>query len=134
MRAVISQKGPTMASTTQVTYKLDDNAITYDIVGHTPTASLYKNTLRSLSLPQTLDYQYKLGVPGAKGNDKIIVNLKNTVQDGTTNEFFTGSVKVEISLPRNDAWTATDTKDILVQLQDIFADAKVPALAVGVTP
>lgn len=121
------------SSSITLTDEADAN-IVYTLVGQNENSAFYKNTDRELSLPQELRFQYKLGNPGSKGNDQIICKLKNTVENDTTNLISVGSVTVTLSVPRDSAWTNQMSEDLLIQLQDLFADANAIKLADAVTP
>lgn len=121
------------SSTITLTDKADAN-IVYSFVGQTDKGSVYRNASRSLGLPQSLDFRYQIGNPGSKGNDRISVSLKNSVQNADTGLVSTGSVTIQLSIPRDSEWTQTDSEDLLIQLQDLFTDANAALIADGITP
>jgi len=123
-----------MASTTLSLKDEAETAIVYSLVGQTPDAAVYRNVNRSLALPQSLDFKFKLGSPGAKGNDKITVTLRDTVQNSTTGVVSTATLAINVSIPRDDAWTEQMTQDLLIQVQDLLSDANSISLADGITP
>jgi hypothetical protein len=85
-------------------------------------------------LPQSLEFKYKLGTPGSKANDKVVVVLRNSVENSDTGLVSTGSVAITLSLPRDSEWTVTDGEDLLIQLQDLFTDANAAKLVDAITP
>lgn len=123
-----------MASATITLKDEADANVVYTQVGQNETSALYKDATRELALPRTLRFQFKLGNPGAKGNDQIIMKLNNSVENATSGLVSTGSVSVVLSIPRDSAWTNQMSEDLLIQLQDLFADANSIALADGLVP
>jgi hypothetical protein len=123
-----------MASATITLKDKADANIVYTLVGQTDRGATYRNATRALGLPQSLSFSYNLGAPGALGNDRINITLRNSVQNGDTGLVSTGSVSIQLSIPRDSAWTTTDTEDLLIQLQDLFADANAEDIADGITP
>jgi hypothetical protein len=123
-----------MASATITLKDKADANIVYTQVGQTDRGAMYRNAGRALGKPQSLEFSYNLGNPGAKGNDRISISLKNTVQNDDTGLVSTGSVGIQLSVPRDSAWTQTDSEDLLIQLQDLFTDANAALLADAITP
>lgn len=124
-----------MSSSTHVLTELDDvTNVTYTLAGQTSNGASYKNKDRALSLPQTLEFAYNIGQPTAKGNDKLNITLKNSVQNGTTDLISTGSLKIVVSVPRDSAWTQTDTEDLLAQVVDLLTNAKIADIADAMVP
>jgi hypothetical protein len=62
--------------------------------------------------------------------------MKNTVQNSETLLVSTGSISVQISVPRDIAsFTATDGRDLIHQLAEfLILDGTINALLDGVTP
>lgn len=123
-----------MASSTIVLKDKADANITYSLVGQTAQGAVYRNADRALNKPQSLEFQSQIGNPGAKGNDRINITLKNSVQNATTGIMSTGSVKITLSLPRDDEWTVTDSENLLIQLQDLFTDANAAIIVDAMIP
>lgn len=121
------------SSTITLTDEADAN-IVYTLVGQTDKGAIYRNASRALGLPQGLNFSMNIGNPGAKGNDRIEIKLHDSVQNSETGLVSTGSVRVLISLPRDSAWTEQMSQDIMIQLQDLFADANAILLADGLVP
>jgi hypothetical protein len=123
-----------MASSTITLKDKADANITYTHIGSTDVGATYRNADRALGLPQSLAFNYQIGNPGAKGNDRVSIFLKNSVQNSDTGLISTGSVSIQLSLPRDSEWTTTDSEDLLIQLQDLFTDANAALLVDGITP
>jgi hypothetical protein len=109
--------------------------VVFTLAGSTSKGAIYKVTDRSLALPQTLEFTNNIGNPGSKGNDHVVVSLKNTVQNGDTGLVSTGSLKMDLSIPRDSAWTSTDTEDLMAFLVDLLGTGSAIAnLADGINP
>lgn len=98
------------------------NGVTYSLVAQTSNGAVYKNSARSLALPQTLEFQYNVGNPGAKGNDQLKVTLRNAVQNSTTGIVSVGSLAVTISVPRDEAWESGFTEAIEDAIVDLLSN------------
>lgn len=123
-----------MASSTIILKNYADANVTYSLVGHTSTGALYRDAAQSLSLPRTLEFEHKFGPPGAKGNDRIVITLKRSNLGTTSGLITTGSVKIELSIPRDQDYSETLSKDLLAQLQDLFVDANIQTIVDGIIP
>lgn len=123
-----------MASATIVLKTYADANVTFTNAGQTSNGAVYKDSTRALSLPRTLEFSYGIGNPGAKGNDRLTVTIKDSVQNSTTGLVSTGSIKVELSVPRDATWTETMTKDLMGFLQELFVNANIDAIADGMIP
>lgn len=123
-----------MAST-QITLKdLADNSIVYHQIGSSASGASYRDTTRALSTPRTLDFDTKIGNPGSKGNDKVKVVLRDSVQNSGSGLTSTASAVLEISIPRDSAWTSAMTADLIAQLQELVKDANAQILASALIP
>jgi hypothetical protein len=111
-----------------------DADIVYTKVGETDKGATYRNASRTLGLPQSIGFSFQIGAPGAKGNDRINIVLKNSVVNSDTGLVSTGSCSIQLSVPRDSEWTTTDSEDLLIQLQDLFTDANAALLADAITP
>jgi hypothetical protein len=123
-----------MASATQTVVDLADNNVVLTLIGQTSAGAVYKLATRTLSTPFQLEYVYKIGAPGAKGNDKIIFTLRDTLNNATTGLHHTGSVKVEVSIPRDSVYTEVKSKDLFSYAASILSDANIALLVDGITP
>lgn len=123
-----------MASSTLALPNLADASITYTLVGQSNSGALYRDATRSLALPRTLEFKYNIGIPGAKGNDKVTVILRDTVQNGTTGLVSTSSASLTMSIARDDSWTETFSNDVLCQVAGLLSDANIAKLVDGLTP
>jgi hypothetical protein len=118
-----------MASSTYALLNLADETVTYTLVSQTENGAQFRDATRALALPRSLNFQYKIGNPGAKGNDKLIVTLKDTVQNATTGLVSTGSAKLEVSVPRDSAWTTTFSEDLMAQMANLLSDTAIGKIA-----
>lgn len=123
-----------MASATHVLKTEDETNITFTLLGQSPNSAVYKDVDRALALPHSLNFNYNVGAPGAKGNDRITCKIANTVQNSETGLVSTGSVTIVLSVPRDDAWTVQMSQDILIMLQDLFTDANSIKIASAQVP
>lgn len=105
-----------MAAATIYTKSHADANKTFMLAGARPNGALYKDAAQSLQLPHTLEFKYLLGTPGAKGNDRLQVILARSVQNSASGLIFTGSAKLEVSIPRDSAWASPMTEDIINNL------------------
>lgn len=80
---------------------------TFALVSTTANGALYRLSSRALQLPLSIEFAYKLGTPGQKGNDSLKVVIADTLQNATTKEVMQLRANLELSVPR-DAATVTD--------------------------
>lgn len=123
-----------MASASYTLTKLDNSEVVFALVGSTPTGAEYRVSSRSLGLPLFLKIATKIGNPGSKGNDHVIVTIGDVVQNSTTGAISTGSVVMDVSVPRDGEWTDTMTQDLLAYLQAFITDARIANLSDAVVP
>lgn len=123
-----------MPSSTITLVDLADANVVFTLVGSTSTGALYKVADRSLSLPKSLEFQYKLGAPGSLGNDKLIVKLADSVQNADTGKVSTASAVVEVSVPRDSAVTETVIKDLMAHITSLLTDARIENIYDGIVP
>lgn len=124
-----------MASATHVLTDFGSTNITYTLVGSSNSGAAYKNATRSLALPQSLDFAYTIGNPGSKGNDHLKITLKDVVENSDTGLISTGSCTVDVSVPRDSAWEAEKTEDLLAQMSDLLSStASLSMIADAIVP
>lgn len=123
-----------MASSSLTLTTLADVNVVFTLVGVTSDGASYKDSSRTLQLPRTLDFKFILGAPGSLGNDKLQVVLRNSVMNATTQKIVTLQAKLEVSVPRDAAVSATDVGDILAHFQTLLVDAKCQSIAGGLVP
>jgi len=108
---------------------------TFMMVGSSNKGAMYKDATRSLALPLTLEVAVTTGNPGAKGNDHVKVKIASSVAGaGTSVPVVTGSVTLDISLPRDANWTDTHALDILSYLRDYLENANIAFLVDAIVP
>jgi hypothetical protein len=123
-----------MAASTFTITNHDDSTYVQTRVGSTADGALYKDTSRALSLPRTLEFINKVGAPGSKGNDRLSFVFRNTVQNSTTGLFSTGSLKLEVSVPRDSSWTEAMTRDLYQGVVSILDDTAIESMADALVP
>lgn len=123
-----------MASATITLLNLADENVVYTLAGQTDKGALYKDATRSLGLPRTLEFNYQVGSPGARGNDKLIITLKDAVANADTTGSSVATVKVEFSVPRDSSWTDTFSSDILCQLASLLSDTRIANICDAIVP
>lgn len=125
-------------------FTLKDSAnadVVFSLVGSTPKSAQYKLVSRALSLPLILEFLMNIGDPQSLANDKYVITLRNTVNNtGSQPGKSTGSLKCEISIPRDASWTNSLTQDLLQEFCSIFlastgaAGGRVVAVSEGIVP
>lgn len=123
-----------MASSSLVLVDLADANVTFTLAGQSATGALYKVATRSLALPKTMTFDFKLGSPGSLGNDKLVVTIADTVQNSTTGKVVTASAKLEVSVPRDAAVTETVVADLLAHFTSLMTDARINNIIDGIVP
>jgi len=113
--------------------KADAN-IVYNLVGAHAAGATFKDVDRSLALPRTLEFNYKIGQPGALGNDKLIITLKNALNDTVLGKTVVAQASLEVSVPRAAVVTATVIEDLLCQFASLLTDANAEKINDGVVP
>jgi len=123
-----------MASATHTMTNYDASTDTQTLVGHTTTGSAYKDVTRTLGLPKSLETSFKIGSAGAKGNDKAIISMRNSVLNATSGLISTGTAKIELSIPRDTAWTEAMSKNLLANVCLFCSNANIDKIVDGITP
>lgn len=80
----------------------------------------HKDLTRALNAPLVLVQEAKIGPPTALGNDHIKVTIRNSVADAN-NAIVTGSITMDVSIPRNSAFTATYIEDTITLLKSYLS-------------
>lgn len=122
-----------MAASSYSLDNLANTAVVFTQAGATATGAQYKVTSRTLQLPETLTIDFKIGSTGSKGNDHAVIKISNTVAD-SNGVAATGSVTVDLSIPRNSGWTGTDSDDLLAFVQAFLTDARLANIADFIVP
>lgn len=111
------------------------NGVTYNLVAQSSNGATYKNAARTLGLPQTLEFQYNVGNPGQKGNDRLNITLRNAVNNSTTGVVSVGSLSIVISVPRDSAWEDGFTEGIIDAASDLLSNTtSAAAIADAIVP
>lgn len=109
--------------------------VVFSLVGNTADGAVYRVSSRALSLPQGMDIQMQIGNPGAKGNDHIKIIIRNVVRNATTGAVSTGSVTLDLSVPRDSAaWTDTDSQDLLAFVANFLTSGRRESLVDALVP
>jgi len=112
----------------------DTTAKVFTLVGNTAKGASFKDAARALALPLSLDVGLSIGAPGQLGNDRITISVKNAVLNSTTKKVSVGSVKLEVSIPRDDAWVDGTTEEILAYIAHLLVSANRVKIADGTVP
>lgn len=104
-------------------------AKSFTLVGVSDTGALYRDATRTLALPLSVKFDYKVGAPGSKGNDRLFVTISDTVQNSSTGLVSTAAAKLEMSVPRDAAWAAGMTEDILAYMANLLTSGYRTAIA-----
>jgi len=105
------------------------------LVSQTESGCIYKDPSRALSLPYTIEFRYKIGVPTALGNDKLLISIKNAISDGV-NKTFVLTANLEVSVPRSTWVNSTAVQKVLCALLCTLANGgqRVIDFATGTSP
>lgn len=123
-----------MASSSITLVDLADANVVFTLAGQSEKGAAYKVADRALNVPKTLDFQFNLGSPGSLGNDKLIVTLRDSVQNADTGKIVSAQVRVEVSVPRDSAITPTVVSDLLAHITSLFTDARIGNVVSGIVP
>lgn len=123
-----------MASATITVKDKADNNVVFSLVGSTANGATYKVATRELSVPKTLEFEFRIGAPGSLGNDKVIVTLKDSVLNSDTGLVKTAQLKLEVSIPRDAAITSNVVEDLICHLQALTVDTVAETLADAMVP
>lgn len=123
-----------MASASFALDDLADADVTFVLAGSTSRGAEYRVADLPLSTPKTLEFQYNVGNPGSKGNDHLITTIRETVINEDTSVSSTAQLKLDLSVPRDEAWTTAMSKDLLAHLADLLTDARLTNIANAIVP
>lgn len=73
----------------------------------------HRDLTRGLSVPLALTQTAIIGQPGALGNDHVKIKVSDSVLDSTSGKIITASVSIDVSIPRNSAYTTQMAKDLV---------------------
>jgi len=68
---------------------------------------------RPLSWPLAISQSAVIGAPGSLGNDHVKMKVANSILETATGKIVTGSITIDVSIPRNAAFTSTHTKSLV---------------------
>jgi len=112
-----------MASATLVPYNANGAQTTFTLVSTSEQKSVYRVASLDLATPYSLEIQRKLTPVGAKGNDVVSVKIQRVERNTGTNLLCAGSVKVEISIPKDTvALTKAKSLEMLGVLSSLLND------------
>lgn len=77
----------------------------------------------SLATPDLISTKFEIKAPGIVGNDRIHTSIRKVVLDDL-NVPYTGSVTVQVSIPRAKQWTPSMTVSLLKQAASYMAGAQ----------
>jgi len=104
-----------MASSSLTPYYNATQQLTFALVSTSAEKAVWRVAGRSLAEPFELSILRKIGPTGSKANDHVILKVALTERDANTGFPATGSVAVDISIPRNDIAVATASMETLIK-------------------
>jgi hypothetical protein len=125
-----------MASATHVLKNYAAADVTFTLASQSARGALYKDTTRALSEPRSLEFDYKIAPVGSLAHDHLIVKVLEANVNGDTGVMAVGSAKLELSIPRDDSWSSTKTKDLLAYIGSLLlvATDNHPDIANAIVP
>lgn len=78
----------------------------------------------TLAAPELISVKFDIKQPGTRGNDRIHGTIRKVVLD-SENLPHTGSVTVQVSIPRDPSWSPADTVSLLKQAAGYFTGCSV---------
>lgn len=95
---------------------------------------VYKDISRPISNPNSVSITSVIGNPGAKGNDRVAIVVRDTITD-TLGAVVTGSVRCELSIPRNAEFTVQKASALLWEVVQLLGEtSNVAAIVAGAGP
>lgn len=96
-----------------LTLNKESGSTTFTKVSEGENQVEHRDLSRSLSLPLSLRQTAKIGRAGSLGNDRIRISVQDTIANSVTGKIVTGSVSIEVSIPRDVEFDAQHTKDMV---------------------
>jgi len=117
-----------MSSSTLTLYRDATHSIVYSLASQGKDLVEYRNSNSTLSEPQKITVTKKIGAANSKANDHVVIRAEDTGTNATTGLKSTGSVVIDISIPRDTAAvTSDDVGNLLEYVCSLFQDAGVVA-------
>lgn len=109
-------------------------ATTFLLQSQDTKVAKYITAASSLAEPRGAEISHDLKPTGSKGTDRHLVKffIGRKTTDGLIVNVEVGSL--QLSIPRDTAFTDTDTLDIVAFIKNYLTDANVALLVDGVTP
>lgn len=85
---------------------------------------MVESSVGTLANPLTLVETLSLKGPAASGNQRYTASIRRNVTDTATSIPFTGSINIQISIPKTSAWTENYTKDLCSEGASFLGAAK----------
>lgn len=102
---------------------------------NTPKGAVYKLATRDLTTPLSMEFDFQIGAPGSKGNDRLIIRSSNSKLVTGTDVVTSCVAKLEVSVPRIGAWTKTEVANVISYLtSSIGLQATRSAIAAAMVP
>jgi hypothetical protein len=97
---------------------------TYDVRSRgSDRIELVETTTGTLANPEVIVQTINLKAPGSAGNDRCNVSIRKNKTNSSTNMPMTGSITIQVSIPKDPTWDDNDTKDLLSQGASIIGAA-----------
>jgi len=107
-----------MASSSLTPYDSNSAQLTFSLVSCSETGAVYQVSGNPLSTPVKLEVIRKLTASAATANDHVLLRLTTIQRNTSTGKLATGSITVDISVPKD---TATITETTMVQYLGVVA-------------
>jgi hypothetical protein len=112
-----------------------DTPVTYTLTGSTNRGAEYRNMASSLAEPQSVMFTISVGGPSSKANDKVVISAREIALNGDDGTTAVGTARLEVSIPRNAAWTGDKTQDLMATIASLLSSEDWrDELAVGAVP
>lgn len=118
------------------TIALNDHAAvsnTFTLRGQSSLDASYIDTDTTLAFPLGFTVKHTVPPVGSKANDRHVITFSQSVAT-SSGGVATGSVKVEISMPRDSAFTEVMMRALCAYTANYLTDARVQNLVDGITP
>lgn len=92
-----------MASASLSPFNSNAVSVSFSLVSTSATGASYQASGRDLSLPYKVQIDRKIGPSGAAANDHVVMKISRIEKNVTTAKLATGSVQIDISVPRDSA-------------------------------
>lgn len=107
---------------------------TFTLRGQSASDANYIDTTTSLAAPLGFVVKHNVSPVGSKSNDRHTVTFSRVIVNSTTGAASVGSVKVDISIPRDANWTDAMSRALNSFMINYLTDARFQQVIDGITP